>query len=256
MINPDNLTRDNLLKIAASVGERQGWDFTRVRDARDPVPWSYNEVMRHYLKPSSVVLDVGTGGGERFISLAQYYGQGIGVDLSPAMIETARGNLTPTLAEKVSFEVMSADDLRFPAELFDVVLNRHSIVNPAQITRVLKPGGHFIMQTVGPHNTANICSVFGVSIGGEYHPRADQAWAVLVDAFASRGCTIEVEAEYDVPYTFIDLPSFVFWLKAIPMPEDFDMEQHWEKVAQIVAGATTPQGITTNEHRQLLVVRR
>ncbi|MFC1960324.1 class I SAM-dependent methyltransferase [Chloroflexota bacterium] len=256
MIDVENLTRESLLKIAASVDERHGWDFTHVRDLRDPVPWSYGEVVRHYLTPTTRVLDVGTGGGERFINLASYFGQGVGIDLSPAMVDTARGNLTPTLAAKVSFEVMSADDLRLPAESFDVVLNRHSIVNADQIIRVLKPGGHFITQHVGSRNTANICAAFGCDPGGAYNPRTDQGWDDLQDAFACYGCFIEAEAEYDVPYIFTDLSSFVFWLKAIPMPQDFDMGRHWEQVAQIVAGANTTRGVESNEHRQLMVVRK
>ena len=56
---------DELRCIAASVGEREGWDFTRVRDAREPMPWDYLDVVRCYLQPSDRVLDVGTGGGEK-----------------------------------------------------------------------------------------------------------------------------------------------------------------------------------------------
>ena len=62
------MTLKELKRIAASVGERQGWDFSRVRDERDPVPWDYLDVVRNYLRPSDRVLDVGTGGGEKFLS--------------------------------------------------------------------------------------------------------------------------------------------------------------------------------------------
>ncbi len=61
---------EGLRRIAESVGERSGWDFSRVRDERDPVPWDYSEVVRRYLRPEDRVLDVGTGGGEIFIELA------------------------------------------------------------------------------------------------------------------------------------------------------------------------------------------
>ena len=52
------MTFEELKRIAASVGERQGWDFSRVRDACDPVPWDYVKVARRYLRPSDRVLDV------------------------------------------------------------------------------------------------------------------------------------------------------------------------------------------------------
>jgi len=48
------MTLEELKRIAASVGERQGWDFSRVRDERDPVPWDYIDVVRRYLRPSSI----------------------------------------------------------------------------------------------------------------------------------------------------------------------------------------------------------
>ena len=40
-------------------------------------------------------------------------------------------------------------------------------------------------------------------------------------------CTILACAEYDVGYYFLDVESLVFWHKAIPMPEDFEIEVHW-----------------------------
>lgn len=55
---------------------------------------------------------------------------------------------------------------------------------------------------------------------------------------------------------FKDVESLVFWLKAIPMPEDFDVERHYAQVERILADFTTPRGIESNEHRELLVVRK
>lgn len=55
---------EDLRRIAASTGERRGWNFSRMRTARDPVPWDYADVVRRYLEPHSHVLDVGTGGGD------------------------------------------------------------------------------------------------------------------------------------------------------------------------------------------------
>ena len=62
------------------VETRRGWDFSRMQDDIDPVPWLYENVVRPYLSPLQRVLDIGTGGGERFLSLADYFGSGIGID--------------------------------------------------------------------------------------------------------------------------------------------------------------------------------
>lgn len=135
------LSREELIQIANTVGERQGWDFSRVRDGRDPVPWDYLEVVGKYLKPADHVLDVGTGGGENFLSLSAYFGAGIGIDISPAMIEATQANKQEAQIENISFEVMDAEALRLANETFDVVLNRHSVSKVDEVLRVLRPGG-------------------------------------------------------------------------------------------------------------------
>ena len=57
-------------------------------------------------------------------------------------------------------------------------------------------------------------------------------------------------------YWFRDLESLVFWLKAVPLPEPFDLEKHWEGINYILRNYKTPRGIETNEHRELLIVQK
>jgi SAM-dependent methyltransferase len=252
------MTFDELRRINDTVGQRHGWDFSRVRDARDPVPWNYEEVVRRYLRATDRVLDIGTGGGERFLALAAEFGQGqgVGIDADPAQIQTARENRPPSVAERVSFRLMNARDLQHEEDSFDVVLNRHASVYPGEIARVLRPGGYFITQMVGPHNTRNICSLFGCGPGGKYELEPLQDLPSLIKGFEAHGCAIVARAEYDVGYYFLDVESLIFWLKAIPIPEDFAIELYWQQVVQIVEAYSTPRGIGTNEHRDLLVVRK
>jgi SAM-dependent methyltransferase len=251
-----NLTLKVLRRIAASVDERRGWDFSKVRDARDPVPWDYADVVRRYLQPSHHVLDIGTGGGERFLALASYLSTGVGIDADPAMIRVARENRAPSLAGKITLEVMCAEALRFSDDTFDVVLNRHAPVQVQEIARVLRPDGYFITQQVGARNARNICAVFGCGPGGEYEVDPAQDTARLAAAFQQNGCTVIGRAEYDVRYWFQDVESFVFWLQAIPLPEDFNIETHWRGVNRMITAYRTPKGIETNEHRQLLIVHK
>jgi SAM-dependent methyltransferase len=86
----------------------RGWDFSAVRDERDPVPWDYQDVGRRYLRPRCRVLDIGTGGGERFLELVPLIGAGTGIDASPDMVATARAGTPAALAGRVSFAVMDA----------------------------------------------------------------------------------------------------------------------------------------------------
>ena len=244
---------EEIRRIAASVGERTGWDFSRVRDEREPVPWDYVEVVRRYLRPEDRVLDIGTGGGERFLELAKGFGKGVGIDFDPEMLQAARENAGKQSASHVSFEQMDARHLHSPDGSYDVVLSRHAPTEVAEIVRVLRPGGVFITQQVGRTNTENIHSVFGFDPAVEW-PEDFHDVHVRAQAFSEAGCEVVAHGEYDVGYRFLDVESLVFWLKAVPMP--FDPELDWRKVRELVASYGDPRGIETNEHRELLIVRK
>ncbi|MGH2583340.1 MAG: class I SAM-dependent methyltransferase, partial [Dehalococcoidia bacterium] len=150
-----------LRRTAATLEGLHGWDFSRMQTDIDPVPWEYTEVVREYLHLTSRVLDIGTGGGEKFLVLAPHFGTGVGTDVSPAMIHTARANTPPKLAATVTFMVMAAEALAFPDASFDVVLNRHAPFAVDQVLRVLRHGGVFITQQVGDNNSQNVFEALG-----------------------------------------------------------------------------------------------
>lgn len=250
------MTLEELRRIAAEVAPRRGWDFSRAQDDRDPVPWEYSDVVRRYLRADDRVLDVGTGGGERFLALAPSFGSGIGVDPDPAMIATARENTPAPLAEKVTFTDGRAEALPVPDTSCDIVLNRHAVVDVAEVVRVLRPGGCFITQQVGAQNTFNITTLFGCGPGmGGQRIMPAQEIPDLADAFQQRGCAIVSYATYNVPYYFQDAASLLFWMQAVGVPPHFDIEQDWQSVNYLLTEYMTPRGIESNEHRELLIVR-
>jgi SAM-dependent methyltransferase len=262
-MNHDTITEAALARVAEAVGELRGWNFSRVRDSRDPVPWDYMEVARRYLRPTDRVLDLGTGGGERFLELASSFGEGVGIDAFAEMVSTARENTPPALAGKVRFERMRDEALTFPAESFDVVLCRHARAVPAEIAPVLRPGGYFVCQGVGERNTQSVFDAFEWGSNGgmwrRYHaargePHDDPD--TLAAEFEAAGCAVVARGTYDVGYYFADLESLVFWLKAVPLPEDFDPARHWQGVRRLVRDNWTTRGVRTNEHRELLVARK
>src|SRR5579885_2256638 len=108
------MTYTELQALYDALGDLRGWDFSRARTERDPAPWDYVEVVARYLRPTRRVLDVATGGGEIFLSLAPHFASGVGIDSSPSMIQTARENTPPVLSDRISFSVMQAQDLAFP----------------------------------------------------------------------------------------------------------------------------------------------
>ncbi|MCD6285253.1 MAG: class I SAM-dependent methyltransferase [Anaerolineae bacterium] len=249
------LAYEELKNALSAVDDRVGWDFSSAHEARDPVPWEYGELVSKYLRETDVVLDIGTGGGERFLKLAPFLGRGLGVDVDPDMIAQARRNQAAVPADHVTFEVMDAFHLAAEDASFDVVLNCHCDVAVDEVVRVLRPGGFFITQQVASRNTEDLLEAFGwtfASFGEGWW----QPVAVLATAFENAGCHVDARAEYDVRYWFLDVASLLFWLKAVPLPEPFDLDRHWHGVNHILDRYVSDRGIETNEHRELLIVRK
>ena len=250
-----SLSLDELKQIAHANGELDGWDFSHVHIERAPVLWEYVDVVRSYLRPTDSVLDIGTGGGEIFFSLAPFFSEGIGVDHNPAMVETARRNKSAMSIDKISLKRMEGNDLRFDVAEFDIVLQRHSRVYVSEIGGVLRQGGYFITQTVGKRSSLNLLDPFGWT-PASFGPDWWQSVAELADQFRVHDCHIIAQAEYDVPYWFKDVESFMFWFMAVPWPEAIELDKHWHNINRILETCQTEQGIETNEHRGLLIVQK
>lgn len=101
-------------------------------------------------KPELKILDVGTGPGFFAILLARAGYDVTAVDYTEAMLGEARKN-AGSLAEKIHFYRMDAQNLKFPDGTFDVVISRNltwNLEEPAKAyeewMRVLRAGGKLL----------------------------------------------------------------------------------------------------------------
>jgi ubiquinone/menaquinone biosynthesis C-methylase UbiE len=103
-------------------------------------------------RPTDVVLDLGCGNGHHLLALAPEVARGIGIDVSPGMIELARARLrSSTRRANLAFEVDDAERLKGIADqsidlaicigAFEHMLDKRAVL--ASIYRVLKLGGRF-----------------------------------------------------------------------------------------------------------------
>jgi SAM-dependent methyltransferase len=98
------------------------------------------------------LLDIGCGTGGPAIVLARDRGATVtAVDVEPQLLERARRFAAEAgVAERIDFRLVEPGPLPFPAERFDVVFSKDSLIHipdkPAlysEVLRVLKPGGIF-----------------------------------------------------------------------------------------------------------------
>jgi hypothetical protein len=95
------------------------------------------------------VLDMGTGGGERFSELLQGYGgRAMATELWHVNAPIGAARLKPLGGELVRCH---SKELPIAGESIDLVLNRHEELDPAEVARVLRPGGRVFTQQVWNH---------------------------------------------------------------------------------------------------------
>jgi ubiquinone/menaquinone biosynthesis C-methylase UbiE len=116
----------------------------------------YRERLERY-GPDSDVLECGCGPASHAFALAG--ARVTGVDLSPVAIELATERaVAEGVAESTAFEVMNAEDLRFPDSSFDLVCGtailHHLRLDQAyaEVARTLRPGGRAVFLEPLGHN--------------------------------------------------------------------------------------------------------
>jgi len=109
------------------------------------------------ITPGSRVLDVACGTGVVAITAANAGNRSSGLDLSPALIDTARSNAMLCPDASLDFIEGDAEALPYPDQHFDVVLSQFGHMftpRPAivlsEMLRVLKPGGRIAFSTWPP----------------------------------------------------------------------------------------------------------
>ena len=127
-----------------------GWNFSKLtekgRMTETPLPWDYHAIIKQHIPAAGQMLDMGTGGGEFLRTLAPLPPETYATEGYAPNVKIALQNLKPYGVKVISGYKDS--DLPFEDNFFDLVINRHEYYEPAEVRRILKPGGFFITQQV------------------------------------------------------------------------------------------------------------
>jgi SAM-dependent methyltransferase len=206
----------------AAAAPFEGWDFSYLKGrlVEDEPSWDYLTLAKAAVAQAFDILDVATGGGEVFASLAPFPGRATAVEGYIPNLPIARRRLEP-LGVPV-FQGNTRSGMPFDDASFDLVLNRHGGFRAAEMHRILKPGGVFLTQQVGGDNLADLAAVFGANL-----PYPDNILTRVRADLIALGCEIRRGEAWRGRMTFSDVAAVVYFLKAVPwVVQGFDVNRH------------------------------
>lgn len=228
-----------------------GWDFAGIVDVRplEPEPpWDYAALAREHVARSKRVLDIGTGGGEVFERIIP--------DATARAVATERWDVNARVAtdrlRAYGVDVVHARsrDLPFREGAFDLVVDRHEGVDPAEVIRVLGGSGVFVTQQVWKRHWQELRAFFPRKTDWGDHLTA------YAEAFRSAGYDVDIR-EHDWKLAYATLGDVVFMLLVTPWEvPDFNPEREIDTLLALEDSLSTPAGLVLTASSYLLTARR
>ncbi|WP_418275757.1 class I SAM-dependent methyltransferase [Isoptericola jiangsuensis] len=153
-------TFDALLDAGASA-DVSGWDFSWLdgRATEERPPWGYARLMAQRLATAEASLDLQTGGGEVLAEATTFPPTAVATESWPPHVARATQRLHP----RGVVVVADPDEppLPFADGAFDLVTSRHpATIWWEEVARVLRPGGTYLAQHVGPGSVFELIEFF------------------------------------------------------------------------------------------------
>jgi SAM-dependent methyltransferase len=202
-----------------------GWDFSHLdgRMIEDQAPWSYSSRAAELMRQAKAVIDLGTGGGERYLKLRPFWPKKVvATEDYPPNFRLATQRLSPYGVRVIDVPLTDVDPLPFSDGEFDLVLNRHSGFNAREVARILAPGGAFLTQQIHGLWAQDLIAAFDAS------PQwPDATLDKYVPQLQAAGLAITDTQEWSGQLAFTDVGAIVYYLKAVPwLVPGFSVDTH------------------------------
>jgi len=149
------------LVTEAEAAPMSGWDFSWLegRATEERPSWGFSRLLHERIGTVDAALDLQTGGGEVLAAAPTLPRLLVATEGWPPNVTAATELLHPR-----GVAVVAHDDdspLPFADAAFDLVTSRHPVVPRwAEIARVLRPGGTYLAQHVGPASVFELVEYF------------------------------------------------------------------------------------------------
>lgn len=252
-MNADELRRAWLAE--EDRAHMRGWDFSHIEgrySQQDDFPWDYREIVLSELKDEDRLLDTDTGGGEFLLSLGHPASRTAATEGWPPNAALCREKLLP-----LGIDFRAANDcaaLPFGDGEFDVVINRHGDFDPAELRRVLKPGGRFITQQVGDENDRELVQLL---LPGAPKPFPGMNLATQRARFEAAGFEILRAGECFRPIRFYDIGALVWFARIIEWEfPGFSVDACFDRLLEAQRVLERDGAVSGMIHRYLIAARK
>jgi SAM-dependent methyltransferase len=210
----------------------EGWDFSWLdgRASEERPSWRYSELVLQRLKRASAMLDVQSGGGEMLGHLRRLPPLMVATEGWAPNVAVAARRLRP----RGAYVIAAPDDCPAPPfadATFDLVTSRHPIVTWwEEIARVLRPGGRFLSQQVGPGSVGELTDfIMGPQpVTSERRPELARA------AAESAGLRVEDLRHERLRTVFYDVGAVVYFLRlVIWIVPGFSVERYRDRLRDL-----------------------
>ena len=224
-----------------------GWTFdVEMSPLGPPMPWDYAERARELLADAASVLDIGTGGGERFSRILQGY------DKRAVAMEGWSGNIRVAVDHlgKIGVPVVygSGNLLPFRDTSFEVVLNRHEGFSPEDASRIAAAGGRVLTQQVGHDNWKEFADFF---------PGRQPSWGPTFgpyqEGFHRSGLRVLRADWHESKVAVATLDDVAYLLTAVPwVVRRFNLEGDLDTLLELERELTSDNGIVLTQTRYII----
>ena len=251
------MTEKELNKIWTSEEKQahiHGWDFSHIKDRykNHPLPWDYEKIVRSNLTDDKKLLDIDTGGGEFLLSLNHPAYNTCATEGYPPNVELCRETL---LRLGIDFrEVTDYSNLPFHDDEFDIIINRHGNYVPAELHRILKPGGIFITEQVGEDNERDLVELL---LPGTPKPFRGLNLAEQQREFRSAGFSILYSDEAFPAIEFFNVGALVWFAKIIEWEfRGFSVKRCFDRLLKAQQILNANGSIKGTAHRYIIVAEK
>jgi SAM-dependent methyltransferase len=238
------------LVAEAARADVRGWDFGWLtgRATEERPPWGYARLLDSRLRDVGSALDIDTGGGEVVAEASV---------LPPRMVVTEGWLPNAARAYRllgprgVGVVAANAERLPFPDRTFDLVTSRHP-VRPSwpEIHRVLRDGGHYLAQHVGPSSAFELIEFF---LGPLPRQRQGRDPSVAVRAATGTGLRVVDLREARCRMEIRDIGAVVYLLrKCVWWVPDFTVERYADRLRELDRQIRTDGPFVAHSTRYLI----